>query len=183
MISGFRPRCCMWPLASAGRTHGKTEKTLYFNFMYPQPGTYALIFSACLKCQPVIGRLGLLDLKPGFYMYVGSAFGPGGLKARIAHHRRIADRPHWHIDYLSPFLELNELWYTYDPVRREHQWAQIIADTWGVSVPLNKFGSSDCRCQSHLFFRKARPSINTFRKKIHANIRNHDKIFTASQIQ
>ena len=143
--------------------------------MTSQPGTYVLIFSACQKGQPQIGRLGTLDLQPGFYIYVGSAFGPGGLKARIAHHCKKSFRPHWHIDYLGPFLELSEIWYTYDPVQREHQWAQIIENTRGTSVPLAGFGSSDCRCISHLFFRKARPSITTFRRKIYANIENHGK--------
>jgi Uri superfamily endonuclease len=50
--------------------------------MHSQTGTYALIFSAFHKRQPEIGKLGTLELKPGFYIYVGSAFGSGGLKAR-----------------------------------------------------------------------------------------------------
>ena len=143
--------------------------------MHSQPGTYALIFSACQKGQIDIGRLGTLKLKPGFYIYVGSAFGPGGLKARIGHHRKTAGRPHWHIDYLGPFLELIEIWYTCDPVHREHQWAKIISNTRGTSVPLAGFGSSDCRCKSHLFFRNARPAITAFRRKIYAGMENHGK--------
>ena len=143
--------------------------------MHSQPGTYALIFSACHKHQSEIGKLGTLELKPGFYIYVGSAFGPGGLKARIDHHRKRAGRPHWHIDYLGPFLKLIEIWYTYDPVQREHLWAQIILNTRGTSVPLDGFGSSDCRCIAHLFFRNTKPSIRTFRQKIYASIENHGK--------
>ena len=159
------------------------HQALYFYVMQPQPGTYALIFTALQKCQSEIGRLGVFELKPGFYVYVGSAFGPGGLRARIAHHSKIAGRPHWHIDYLGPFLTLREIWYTEDPVHREHQWARIISDIRGVSVPLAGFGSSDCRCRSHLFFRKNRPSITTFRKKLQANITSHGKIFTVRLIQ
>jgi Uri superfamily endonuclease len=143
--------------------------------MHSQPGTYVLIFSTCLKAQIEVGKLGTLQLKPGFYIYVGSAFGPGGLEARIAHHCRKTDRPHWHIDYLGPFLKLIEIWYTYDPVHREHQWAKLISDIRGTSVPLVGFGSSDCRCKSHLFFRNARPSIRTFRQKIYASIENYAK--------
>jgi Uri superfamily endonuclease len=143
--------------------------------MHSHPGTYALIFSACHKRQPEIGKLGIFELKPGFYIYVGSAFGPGGLKARIDHHRKRAGRPHWHIDYLGPFLKLIEIWYTYDPVHREHQWAKLISNIRGTSVPLVGFGSSDCRCKSHLFFRNARPSIRTFRQKIYASIENYAK--------
>ena len=143
--------------------------------MRPQPGTYALIFSAGHKRQLEIGKLGTFELIPGFYIYVGSAFGPGGLKARIDHHRKRPGQPHWHIDYLGPFLKLIEIWYTYDPVRREHPWAQTILDTRGTSVPLAGFGSSDCRCVAHLFFRNTKPSIRTFRQKMCSSIENLGK--------
>jgi len=151
------------------------DQALYFYMMHPQSGTYVLIFSACEKSLPEIGRLGTLQLKPGFYIYVGSAFGPGGLKARIDHHRKKSGRPHWHMDYLGPFLKLIEIWYTYDTVQREHLWAQIISNTRGTSVPLAGFGSSDCHCKTHLFFRSTKPSIKTFRQKVFGSIENHGK--------
>ena len=142
------------------------------------PGTYALIFLSSRERQLTIGKLGTLQLKPGFYIYIGSAFGPGGLKARIAHHCKKARRPHWHIDYLGSFLHLTEIWYTYDPVHREHQWAQILSATRGSSVALAGFGSSDCRCKAHLFFRNSRPSIKTFRRKTCAGTKNHGKVLS-----
>jgi Uri superfamily endonuclease len=38
-------------------------------------GIYALVF-ACKKARTVtIGKLGTLDLHPGYYIYIGSAFG------------------------------------------------------------------------------------------------------------
>ena len=143
--------------------------------MLSQPGTYALVFSACHKHQLEIGKLGIFDLKPGFYIYIGSAFGQGGLRARINHHRKRAGRPHWHMDYLGPFLKLIEIWYTHDPVHREHLWAQIISNTRGTSVPLAGFGSSDCRCAAHLFFRNTKPSIRTFRQKLFSGIEDPGK--------
>jgi Uri superfamily endonuclease len=49
-------------------------------------GTYVLIaFEAHMK-RLKIGRLGACDIVPGYYAYVGSAFGSGGLRARIGHH-------------------------------------------------------------------------------------------------
>ena len=33
-----------------------------------------------------IGKLGVLHMLPGIYVYVGSALGPGGLAARIERH-------------------------------------------------------------------------------------------------
>jgi Uri superfamily endonuclease len=53
------------------------------------PGTYALVLSSSSDRRIRIGKFGLLHIRPGFYIYVGSAFGPGGLGARIAHHRKI----------------------------------------------------------------------------------------------
>jgi Uri superfamily endonuclease len=51
--------------------------------MHPLPGTYALIFSAYRKSQLKIGKLGTLQLKPGFYVYIGSAFGAKSIPASI----------------------------------------------------------------------------------------------------
>ena len=134
--------------------------------MTSAPGTYALIMAAtgsrCLR----IGRLGSLALRPGWYVYVGSAFGPGGVRARLAHHRKPAARPHWHIDYLRPHAGLQRAWYTHDPHRREHQWAAILLQLPGAEVPLPGFGSSDCGCPSHLVRFNRRPSLRAFRREI-----------------
>jgi Uri superfamily endonuclease len=151
--------------------------------MDPIPGTYALIFSSCRQEPRPVGKLGTLPLKPGFYIYVGSAFGPGGLKGRIGHHRQSHLRPHWHMDYLSPFLKLSEIWYTYDPFQREHQWAKTIASTRGASIPLVGFGASDCRCKSHLYFFSARPSGKHHRRRIYASVKNHDRIFIETDLK
>ena len=125
----------------------------------------------------MIGKLGTLSLQPGCYVYVGSAFGPGGLKARIDHHRKISGRCHWHIDYLSAYLPPDEVWYTLDPTHREHYWSEILSHIRGASIPLPGFGSSDCRCLSHLYFFSSRPSDKYFRNKIHAGVDAHAKIF------
>jgi len=144
--------------------------------MHSHPGTYTLVFSSNSDRPINIGKLGTLLIQPGFYVYVGSAFGPGGLKARIKHHFNHSSRPHWHLDYLSPILSAREIWYTCDPTRREHQWATIHFETRGVFLPLPGFGSSDCRCPSHLFFYKSKPSGNYFRRKIRKNLDGHAKI-------
>jgi Uri superfamily endonuclease len=144
--------------------------------MHPLTGTYTLILSSSIEKPVNVGKLGTLLLKPGFYVYVGSAFGPGGLKARIRHHLKLSSRPHWHLDYLSPTLRLCEIWYTYDQIHREHQWAEVHAQTRGARMPLPGFGSSDCRCPSHLFFYKSKPSGSHFRRKIRAHFENHRRM-------
>ena len=145
--------------------------------MHPCPGTYALVFKAKRKRRLIIGKLGTLNLQHGFYVYVGSAFGPGGLKARIGHHRKNDSRNHWHIDYLSAYLPPDEAWYTTDPTRREHHWSEVLSHARGASIPLPGFGSSDCRCISHLHFFSSRPSGKYFRRKIHAAVDDHARIF------
>ena len=146
--------------------------------MQAHPGTYALVFSSLQKGRIAVGKIGTLHLQPGFYVYVGSAFGPGGLKARIAHHCRKPTRPHWHIDYLASALKLTEIWYTCDPVHREHQWAGTILKIRGASVPLADFGSSDCRCRSHLIYFETRPVVGTFRRKIQGGTDKHGRVLS-----
>jgi Uri superfamily endonuclease len=114
-------------------------------------GTYALLL-LCQRSRRVdIGKLGARSILLGWYVYVGSAFGPGGLRARCRRHLRSPQRRHWHIDYLRPVTSVQAIWFTSDPVPREHQWAGIIGDLEGASAPILHFGSSDCSCPSHLF--------------------------------
>jgi len=115
------------------------------------PGTYVLRMR-CVSARAIrIGQLGTLRLRPGYYVYVGSAFGSGGLRARIRHHRRKSRRPHWHVDYLRLHVWLEGVVYIRG-ARREHEWAQAIAAMPGTSLVLRGFGSSDCDCATHLYW-------------------------------
>jgi Uri superfamily endonuclease len=145
--------------------------------MLPQPipesrkiprsgGTYLLIL-AC-ECTEVIrvGRLGEMLLRPGFYVYLGSSFGPGGLRARIGHHLHLSERPHWHVDYLRARTGVYGVWYRADRVKREHDWAARIGALSGAVIPLRGFGSSDCGCPSHLYYFPACPSEAAWRRRL-----------------
>jgi len=105
-----------------------------------------------------IGKLGTMNIVPGFYVYVGSAFGPGGLRARIAHHLKTTIKPHWHIDYLRCRTTPVEVWVTRNGACLEHQWARTLSRHVHAAVPLRGFGASDCTCDSHLFFFPEEPS-------------------------
>ena len=132
----------------------------------PQTGTYALVL-ASTKAAPIrVGRLGSLQLQPGFYVYIGSAHGPGGLRARLAHHLEVTVRPHWHIDYLRAHTTPVEVWYVYDRNRWECRWASCLLRMRGASVPLTGFGSSDCRCETHLYIFESRPSMAAFARRL-----------------
>jgi len=110
------------------------------------------------------GSLGILKVQPGYCVYVGSAFGPGGLAARVLRHQRQHKKLRWHIDYLRAVVAMEEVWYTLDAKRRECQWADTLAQMPGCSWPLAGFGASDCPCVSHLFYFQGKPSIRVFRR-------------------
>lgn len=134
--------------------------------MTSQLGTYALVLTSHKTSLVGIGSLGTLELQPGFYVYVGSAFGAGGLAARIGHHTQIAARPHWHIDYLRAACDLIEIWFTTETARREHSWAEAVAQLPGAEVPMPGFGSSDCQCAAHLFWFQRPPPVRVFRQRV-----------------
>jgi hypothetical protein len=52
-----------------------------------RPGTYALVLRTTTTAVVAIGRRHALPLTPGWMVYAGSACGPGGVAARVAHHR------------------------------------------------------------------------------------------------
>ena len=133
-----------------------------------QPGTYVLVLNASKPRRVEVGRLGQLAVREGCYIYVGTAFGPGGLRARIGHHLRLARHPHWHIDYLRRVVRLVEVWYSRDAVRWEHDWARVFLSMPGSSVPLRRFGATDCTCDTHLFFFEAAPAFKDFRRRTRA---------------
>ncbi len=65
-----------------------------------EKGYYILLIKVNRDVNTRIGSLGLIKFRRGFYTYIGSAHGPGGLRARINRHLKKIKKPHWHIDYL-----------------------------------------------------------------------------------
>lgn len=114
----------------------------------PTSGTYVLILYLRKGAQVAIGRLGTITFKQGWYAYVGSAFGPGGLAARLGRHLKKKKTQRWHIDYLRTLAEPRQIWYNIDPAHLEHHWAAHLLNSTGK--PVENFGCSDCRCPSHL---------------------------------
>ncbi len=133
--------------------------------MKARPGTYALILSSQTDQLIRVGRLGQVEVPRGFLVYIGSALGPGGVRARVGHHRRISTRPRWHVDYLRAWTRLDEVWYCYDAERREHEWAEAMR-CQRDAAPVRGFGASDCRCESHLYTLAARPSRRAFVRRL-----------------
>ncbi len=131
-------------------------------------GTYVLIVSVAQMKRLEIGRLGTFDVVPGFYAYVGSAFGAGGLRARIGHHLESTARPHWHMDYLLGIAEPIEVWFSTASQKLERHWAGLLEKASNFRTPIARFGSSDYHRSrsSHLFYTKRRPSFRSFQQTL-----------------
>jgi len=126
--------------------------------MQSRPGTYVLVLRCRSAAHVDIGRWGRLCLGRGYYLYVGSARGPGGLRARVLRHFRKRKTKHWHIDYLRERTNAVGVWFRHGVRNREHQWARAIAKTAGMS-PVKDFGCSDCGCYTHLFATANKPNF------------------------
>jgi Uri superfamily endonuclease len=148
--------------------------------MQPLPGTYALVLASTKSAPIRVGRLGILQLQPGFYVYVGSAHGPGGVKSRVGHHVKTTARPHWHVDYLRAHTNPEEVWYVHNRNRWECRWADCLRRVRGASMPLKGFGSSDCQCGSHLFYFKRLPAKAVFARRLGMFDRNHPPVQVCS---
>lgn len=129
------------------------------------PGTYILVLKSHAEGAVQIGRWGIMGVEPGYYIYVGSALGPGGVRSRVTRHWRSEKAKHWHIDYLREILDPWDAWFTYGEERLEHRWANLLLHMDGMKcVP--GFGCSDCRCGSHLFQAAVLPDMASFSRAV-----------------
>lgn len=151
---------------ASGIDTGNAVREPFLTSIPNEPGTYILLLEAGSRRRVAVGALGVLDLQPGFYVYVGSALGPGGLRGRLCHHSRHSRSPHWHIDYLRPTTVLREIWFSVGASRREHLWAAALARSARTAIPLTGFGASDCGCPAHLFRFLQRPSLAGIRRRL-----------------
>ena len=111
-------------------------------------GAYVLHFQVRQELTLPIARLDNPVLCPGTYIYAGSAYGPGGIRARVSRHLRADKKPHWHVDYLSSSSSCVKV-ETYIGGNECDLVAGLIHNGAAVHVP--GFGSSDCAvCDAHL---------------------------------
>lgn len=130
-------------------------------------GTYVLLLKASQSAELQIGRFGQLALQPGYYFYVGSALGPGGIRSRAGRHLRVAKSLRWHIDYLRKYTRPIAVWYSCDTNRQETVWVEVMSGIKGLTTPMPGFGASDHRGQSHLFFSRRCPGLQEFKAALH----------------
>jgi Uri superfamily endonuclease len=117
-------------------------------------GSYILLIELATRKDILVGKLGYVSFPKASYAYVGSAM--NGLRARLARHLREEKRLHWHIDYLLKEAEIEEIIICRAEERVECSLAQGLA---GEFQFIPGFGSSDCKCRSHLYFAQGRDGL------------------------
>jgi Uri superfamily endonuclease len=58
------------------------------------------------RLENVVGKLGVLSVQAGYYVYVGSALGPDSLAARVGRQYRREKTLRWHVDYLRAVAQV-----------------------------------------------------------------------------
>jgi sugar fermentation stimulation protein A len=116
-------------------------------------GSYLLLMRLDEPRRVAVGSLGEIDFPAGHYTYIGSAM--QNLTARIARHQRRRKKLHWHVDHLRQHAsEVIPL-----PIRSSKRLECELAEAFSRQLqPVAPgFGSSDCRCNTHLLGHNSDP--------------------------
>ncbi|MFC2165909.1 DUF123 domain-containing protein [Acidobacteriota bacterium] len=111
-------------------------------------GIYVLVIDFKKKLDIKVGQLGIRTFLPGKYLYVGRA--KQYLGGRLKRHLRKDKKNFWHIDYLLQESQIEDIWIKHNVFDECRIAATILSQCKEESLPIQGFGSSDCRCPSHL---------------------------------
>ncbi|HPE48680.1 MAG TPA: GIY-YIG nuclease family protein [Hyphomonas sp.] len=112
-------------------------------------GAYIALIRLDQAIEVDAAPLGGNTLPAGTYLYAGSAWGPGGIAARIKRHFRPDKKLHWHVDRLT--VQASALAAIAVPDGNECDLVRRLLAMEGIRTALDGFGSTDCRtCRSHL---------------------------------
>lgn len=132
-------------------------------------GTYALLIKLPELTTVKIGALGEITFNDGWYVYSGSAFGPGGF-SRIDRHKELAsgdkDTRHWHIDYFLGDTEARIATVFRTPKRDIE--CSVVQSLSGTRVA--EFGASDCDCASHMIHHTKREKLASELREAHETV-------------
>jgi len=113
--------------------------------------------------EATVGCLGKILFKKGNYIYIGSA--KGCLDVRLRRHLKKDKKTYWHIDYFlkDERTQISQVWIISGSVECE------MANTFNRSsvgeIVKKGFGSSDCKCVTHLFYIKDKEKIEKLLKE------------------
>lgn len=111
--------------------------------------SYVLILENNEKRSLRVGKLGIITFEPGYYYYVGSARRIG----RVTRHFN-ARAKKWHIDYIS------QVFTVVGAIIFKTKECELASKIKLKKVP--RFGCSDCKCESHLFYSRNLTIENLF---------------------
>ena len=135
-------------------------------------GNYILIVELDAEKMIHVGSLGLIAFPRGFYAYMGSAL--GGFKSRIKRHLSKSKKLKWHIDYFLNKARVLQIILCITKRQLECVLAQALIEDF---LPVQRFGSSDCRCKSHLYFSNNEQDLNySMNKAIASLISQYDVV-------
>lgn len=120
-------------------------------------GLYHLLLHLPRRIQVRVGALGRQIFPSGYYIYTGSA--KRGLTHRIARHLRKRKKQHWRIDYLTAVAPVERILIDVSDRFTECRRHRGIMNLQGAEVIIRGFGSSDCRCRSHLAYFEKKPVV------------------------
>jgi len=130
--------------------------------------TYILAINVSEDLKIRVGQLGEVSFKEGDYIYIGSAI--GCLETRLRRHLRKNKKIYWHIDYLleNKRAKILQIW-TIDK-KIECQTAEVFCQDSTTEIIKKCFGSSDCKCMTHLFYTKNKERVKKILKEISFSI-------------
>jgi len=109
-------------------------------------GAYVVALAIAAPIEIRLGKAAPAVLRAGRYLYCGSAYGPGGLRARLGRHFRKTKTLRWHVDHLTTAGEVRGAW----AVAQGNE-CELVRRLGFLTAPIDGFGASDCaHCRSHL---------------------------------
>ena len=118
-------------------------------------GIYKLVIKLSKDKEIKIGKLGTFVFPNGFYVYTGSA--QNGFEKRISRHLSNNKKFHWHIDYLLSHAKVIKV-LRYVGSKDECKLNKVTGQSANAIPIVEKFGSSDCNCVTHLYYFKNIPT-------------------------
>ena len=116
-------------------------------------GSYCLLAYLSKGCLMAFGKNSAFFPR-GWYAYVGSAM--NGIDKRVQRHLRSHKKMRWHIDFLLDKAVVKEVIAMSSELREECAKAAALKAIGGLVIA-KRFGSTDCRCETHLLFFRSNP--------------------------
>lgn len=136
-----------------GFSKGNGEKmdNILLSGVDPIHSLYVVHLQVDKEAKITVGKLGSFTFPKGKYLYVGSA--KRNIEARLKRHIKKEKSLRWHFDYLRPYGIITKV----DTFSRDLSECELLERTLSETsgqLLFKGFGSSDCKCKSHLIYTK-----------------------------